>query len=111
MKLLIFLLFSHFLADVFIRNNLINKHKDNIYILLFHCFLWACSVSVVLEIYSLWMLEKFLFLFVGHVIIDFIKCRMDTNKNWEKDGKPDISRFKIVDQIAHLIQILIVWIW
>ena len=99
----------HFIGDFFLRNQLMNKYKSKISMLSLHCFFWSCSISVVLEYFNLFTLEKFFFLLIGHFIIDYCKGKVDPHPDWVKDDKPDVSVFKITDQLFHIGQLLIVW--
>jgi hypothetical protein len=112
MKIFIFLLFAHFIGDVFLRTKFINRHKaESISVMIFHCFIWSGCISIPLEVYGMWSLEKFTFLLLGHFIIDLFKSTLDDHPNWERDYKPDMSKYKIVDQIFHIIQLgVVLWI-
>ena len=112
MKIFIFLLFAHFIGDVFLRTKFIDKYKSkSISVMSFHCFMWSVCVSIPLEIYGLWAIEKFVFLFCFHFVIDFIKAALDSHPEWDCGYRPDISRYKIVDQILHVIQLgVVLWI-
>ncbi|KKN09467.1 hypothetical protein LCGC14_1046320 [marine sediment metagenome] len=110
MKLLIFMIFGHLLGDVFLRNVIIDRHKhDNMVVQAFHCFIVTTCIAIPLEVFSKLTMENYMILLLSHFIIDEIKGKLDLNRDWEKDGKPDVSKYKIVDQIVHLIFILIVW--
>ncbi len=106
------MIFAHFIGDVFLRNKIIDKYKSkDPFVMWFHCFIWSACISIVLEIYGLWTPEKFIFLLFGHYIIDRIKSVIDPVKSWEKDNKPDISKFKVIDQLFHFIQLgVVLWI-
>ena len=116
MKILIFLLFAHFIGDFFLRTNFINIYKSrNLFVLFLHCFMWAGCISIVLEYFEMFSILKFIFLLIGHFIVDYVKSRIDSNPVWfiEKENiiQPDISRYKVGDQFLHLVQLLIVCLW
>lgn len=109
-ELIIFLLFSHFIGDVFLRSRFIDYHKSrSILVFIFHCFMWSGCISLVLKYYAIFTISKFLFLFVGHMVIDYFKMIADPN-TWEVDGAVDISIYKIIDQFLHLLQLGVVCI-
>jgi len=116
LKILIFLFFAHLIGDFFLRTNFINIYKSkNLSILFLHCFIWTGCISVVLEYFKEFNILKFIFLLTGHFIIDYFKVKIDPNPIWliEKENiiQPDISRYKVGDQILHVVQLIIVYLW
>lgn len=78
------------------------KCKDN-YILFVHSFIWAACVSAGFYLTGYFSLQSFMFLLVGHFVIDYAKCR---GKYVKLNQKYQLY----IDQLLHLIQILIVFI-
>ena len=111
MKILIFLAFAHLVGDFFMRNRFLDSYKQkNILILMTHCFVWGCCISIVLEYFGRLDMWKFWFLFAGHFVIDFWKGQLDPHPGWGgEDGSPDISIYKVTDQFLHGLQLLVVW--
>ena len=102
---LILLLTVHCLADYPLQGDfLANTKGKNFFLLLVHAFIWSGMVYVTfnhLGINNPWW---FLFLFVGHVLIDKWKCdRPDKSKALTTD--------LYLDQLGHFVQILIVLIF
>ena len=104
------MIFAHFVGDVFLRNKIIDKHKhDSMVVQMFHSFIVTTCIAIPLEIYSRLSIENYLILLLSHFIVDEMKGKIDPNRNWEKDGKPDVSKYKVIDQIVHIMFILIIW--
>lgn len=95
---LIFLLFLHHLADVAFQPSWLIEQKTKWFRVYEHSFIWAGTISCGLWLLGELSIEKFLFLLVGHFIIDYFKYK-------HKD-------YWLVypDQALHYLQIIIVWI-
>ena len=90
---------AHHIGDVAFQPSWLIKNKHIHWWSVYeHSFVWAGCVSGVLYLQGDYLLWKFLFLLVGHFIIDFIKYRYLKNWNWV-----------YVDQMLHYIQVFIVY--
>ncbi len=74
------------------------------YLLFVHCVIWTGTICIGLYLLGIFALWKVVFLLVGHFIIDRWKAR---KINKEKS----LTRDLYIDQILHLIQILMVTIF
>ena len=102
----------HFIGDFFLRNKFLDVYKSkSISVLSIHCFVWAGCISIGLEYFGGFTLGKFWFLFLGHFAIDYLKGKHDPHPGWDRESKPDISKFKIIDQAFHMFQLILVWGW
>lgn len=109
---MIWLLIAHYIADWGLQNDFVAKNKGNYWIIMFsHCFIWAGCVSIALQYLGIFTLTKFIFLFIGHWIMDKIKMVFiyaPCSKSKE-DEKYNLSLL-YVDQLWHFIQCVIVYI-
>jgi hypothetical protein len=97
--ILYFLIFLHYLADFPLQGQYLAENKGkNDYLLFAHAFIWSGIISIGLVYFSLFTLTDAFFLLIGHFYIDRWKARLDNS------GINEL----IVDQILHLIQIIIV---
>jgi hypothetical protein len=95
---MIWLFIAHHIADVAFQPDWLIKNKHKYWWSVYeHSFIWAGCVSAVLYWQGDYELWKFLFLLVGHFIIDFIKYRYCKNWNWI-----------YLDQALHYLQIICV---
>jgi hypothetical protein len=96
---LLFLLFLHHLADVAFQPSwLIKSKKLHAFSIYEHAFVWAGTVSMGLYLLGMFSIPKFLFLLSVHWAIDFFKYK----------GKS--YNLTYIDQLAHYIQVIIVYI-
>lgn len=103
---LLFLLFLHHLGDVAFQPSwLIKNKKLHAFAIYEHVFVWAGIVSSGLWALGIFDMWKFFFLLVGHFIIDYIKYIVIPRTN---NGKHKYS-WIYPDQLAHYLQILIVY--
>ena len=109
MKLIIFLLFAHFIGDVFLRTKFIDYYKHrSVIVLLFHCFIWAGCISIVLEYFDIFTLGKFVFLISWHFAIDAWKSNYDPKIEWSDGNKVNFNWHKVIDQFVHFLQLICV---
>jgi len=100
---LLILLQLHLIGDFVLQNDfLANTKGSNKFILFVHSSLWAGSIAIGLNAMGLLSPWKLVFLIVGHMIIDQVKCN-------KKDKTYALTRDLYIDQICHVIQILIVY--
>jgi len=91
------------LGDFAIQNDFVANTKGvNKFILFVHASLWAGTISIGLESMGLFSIWKLPFLIVGHMIIDQVKCN-------KKNKKYALTKDLYIDQIWHIVQILIVY--
>lgn len=98
----IWLLFGHYFGDYALQSDWIAKNKGmSLYVLLAHSMIWAGIISIILQYLWIFTLWKAIFLIIGHILID----------KW-KTTKPQNESFWIYpDQILHLFQLIIVYIF
>ncbi len=98
---MILLLVLHHIADVAFQPSwLIEKKKEHWWSVFEHCMIWAGVISAGLYILGLYSIEKFIFLFVGHFIIDMLRYR-----KFIKWG------YIYLDQGLHYLQLVVVYLW
>lgn len=95
MTLIIFL-FIHHLADTIQPTWLIENKKRHAFAVYEHAFVWAGMITLGLNLIDKASIEKFLFLLIGHFIIDYFKYKLKSY-NWI-----------YLDQLLHYLQIIIV---
>ena len=81
------LLFAHFLADLPLQGEFIAKNKGKEPLFMFgHCIIWTGCVSLTLHVLGLYAPWKIPFLFVGHYLMDSLKCKAfeKTLFSWEE---------------------------
>ena len=96
---MIILLFLHHLGDTIQPSWLIKNKENHAFAIYEHAFVWAGLVSLGLIYLGIFTLWKFLFLLIGHFIIDYYKYRYFKHYNWI-----------YLDQGLHYLQILIVYL-
>ena len=93
--------YAHLIGDLVFQTKTITDNKANcLPLMIAHVFIWAGTISLMLAYLEIFTPLKFVFLFVGHWIIDDWKLSQPTaNKNtWHI----------YADQALHAIQILLV---
>jgi hypothetical protein len=97
---MIWLLFLHHLADTAFQPNwMIEKKSQHAFTVYEHAFVWAGTVSFGLYWLGKFSFGSFLFLLIGHFVIDYFKYRYFKNYNWI-----------YLDQALHYLQIIIVYL-
>lgn len=98
MKLLIWLIGSHFLADMPLQGEFLAKKKRRHWLFLVaHCWIYAFVVSA-LNALTIW--EMFFLLFM-HLVIDYFRTKLPEEILLETAWE---------DQLAHLLAILVLWL-
>jgi hypothetical protein len=111
MELAIWLIFAHLYGDVILRTPFIAKYKGkSLLVAAFHCFMWAGCVSVPLRVYGKFTVTLFLFLFIGHMFVDFAKALVEPCGTWEDEGRVKITKYGVIDQALHFVQLGVVWL-
>jgi membrane-associated protease RseP (regulator of RpoE activity) len=96
------ILAAHIAGDVFLRIDSWFDLWRTTTGYLIHVLIWAGLISIVLAVYKLFTIPKFLFLLLTHYIIDTNKLYLFTY------GR--IAGY-VLDQSLHLISIILVLIW
>ena len=97
------LIFAHFLSDWGLQSTWMSENKRKYFLVLFaHSIIVAGVCCIPLILFNKYLLWKFIFLLVTHLIIDKIKCLYyrDTRDNWTV----------YVDQIIHILLLSVVLI-
>lgn len=103
MKLLL-LIWLHFIGDYPLQGNFLADFKSkNDYILLCHSIIWTGTISLGLHFLGLLNIGKVFFLLIGHFWIDRWKAR-------KKDKSKALTRDLWIDQLLHMVQIVLVYI-
>ena len=95
------ILVAHTAGDLLFRVHEWLRINQTLFGYLLHVLIWAGSISIVLAVYKRFTVSKFIFLAVTHFIIDFNKVYLiafGRNEGY------------IIDQILHLITIILVFI-
>lgn len=71
-----YLLFAHLVMDYPLQGDFMAREKArNNLILLTHCMLWTLGVCAALTFDGMYSTWQFWWLFIGHLIMDFLKSR------------------------------------
>ena len=97
--LIILILAAHIAGDLFLRVDAWFGIWRTMPGYLIHALIWTISISIVLAVYELFAVQKFLFLFLTHYIIDTNKLYMFNDR---------FIGGNIIDQALHMISILLV---
>lgn len=103
MKILLILVFVHFLLDWSLQDEMTKKYKcKSWFVLLVHCIIWSFGMSIALMQFGLFDWWKVWMLLVGHYCMDYWKCRF----LYKKMGIKDMTSLYI-DQTFHIGQVLL----
>lgn len=103
MKLMLILVFIHFLLDWSLQDEMTKKYKcESWFVLLVHCIIWSFGMSIALMQFGLFDWWKVWMLLVGHYCMDYWKCR----GLYKKMGLKDMTSLYI-DQAFHIGQVLL----
>lgn len=103
MKELLILYVSNLILDYPLQGSFLAEFKSkNNYILFVHCAIWAFGLSVVLMPLGLLAWWKVIMLLIGHIAIDYWKCR-GLYKKWNIKDWTSLY----IDQFLHIIQVLL----
>lgn len=112
---LFWLIFAHFLADLPLQGDWVckNKGKEPLF-MIGHCVIWAGIISLALITIGLFSVWKLWFLFIGHYLMDSLKCKMIGERDTINFREIPIIKRKIKlwvygDQLFHLLQLLVVY--
>jgi len=104
--LLWWLIVAHCIADWACQGDLIIQKKGKYaVVMLVHCIAWAGVVSIPLALAGMMAPWKVPFLVFGHFVMDQWKCY-----KWAKwkGTEEQFMKYVYIDQVWHLIQLLIV---
>ena len=100
----IVLIFAHLFGDYVLQNNFLATVKaNNNFILFVHSFLWSASVYFAMNMISVATVSDFMYLLVGHLAIDYMKCKV-------KDKEKQLTTYLYADQFLHMVQIMCVYL-
>ena len=103
MKELLILYVTNLILDYPLQGTFLAEFKSkNNYILFVHCAIWAFGLSVVLMPLGLFAWWKVVMLLIGHIIIDYWKCR-GLYKKWNIKDWTSLY----IDQALHVVQVLL----
>lgn len=103
MKELLILYVANLILDYPLQGTFLAEFKSkNNYILFVHCAIWAFGLSVVLMPLGLFAWWKVIMLFIGHIAIDYWKCR-GLYKKWNIKDWTSLY----IDQSLHVVQVLL----
>ena len=103
MKELLILYVANLILDYPLQGTFLAEFKSkNNYILFVHCAIWALGLSVVLMPLGLFAWWKVIMLLVGHIAIDYWKCR-GIYKRWNIKDWTSLY----IDQSLHVVQVLL----
>jgi hypothetical protein len=127
---MIWVIFGHYIGDWALQNDFVSNNKGKYWIIMLaHCMIWTACVSIALEYLGILTIWKMLFLFSGHWIMDkykgsHIKYLMPLKDVDHKRIKEDKDATNVInsiekhnlkclyiDQLWHLIQCIIVYIF
>ena len=101
---IIWIIFAHFIGDFPMQGDFLANNKGQRWYLMFtHCIIWTACVCVVLQWLGIYAFWKVLFLVVGHWICDKWKTT--------KPSTPEAWKYLYPDQLWHLIQCIIVYLF
>jgi len=103
MKILLILIFAHFLLDWSLQDEMTKKNKSNSnFVLLVHCIIWSFGISIILMPLGLFNWAKVAMLLGGHFAMDYWKCR-GIYKKWNIGDWTSLY----IDQAFHIIQVVL----
>ena len=103
MENLLILYVANLILDYPLQGTFLAEYKaKNNYILFVHCAIWALGLSVVLMPLGLFAWWKVIMLLVGHIGIDYWKCR-GLYKKWNIKDWTSLY----IDQSLHVVQVLL----
>ena len=103
MKELLILYVANLILDYPLQGTFLAEFKSkNNYILFVHCAIWALGLSVVLMPLGLFAWWKVIMLLIGHIAIDYWKCR-GLYKKWNIKDWTSLY----IDQLLHVVQVLL----
>ena len=103
MENLLILYVANLILDYPLQGTFLAEYKaKNNYILFVHCAIWALGLSVVLIPLGLFAWWKVVMLLIGHIVIDYWKCR-GLYKKWNIKDWTSLY----IDQSLHVVQVLL----
>jgi hypothetical protein len=94
--------FAHCMGDMVFQTEFIATYKSKFFYAMFtHVFIWSATICIALAYLGLFHVWKFIFLILGHYLID----------KWKSNQPKDKEHLWCIyaDQFLHLAQIMIVW--
>lgn len=101
---MLWIIFAHAIGDLALQTEFIGDNKFFYpMVMAAHSIIWAGCISVALKYIGYYKPWKFIFLIIGHIIIDYFSCYF----YYCTDFNPQMINF--LDQLAHLCQLLFVY--
>lgn len=114
-QFLLFLLFIHYVFDFCLQTDFMAKYKQELpFVMFVHVFVWTVALIFGAKWYGIPLPSWApVFLYAGHYFSDGYKCyliKKETRKN-EDHERDRVIRLFHYDQIWHIVQILVVYIF
>lgn len=98
------LIFAHSIGDMALQHYYIGHNKFyRPMVMIAHCFIWTGCIAVALQYLGILYIWKIIFLFIGHLISDYI-----ASYNM-RVRKVNFNVCNTYDQVWHFIQLVIVY--
>lgn len=103
LDIILILTVLHYIADYPLQGEFLGVQKSNYtYLLFVHCVIWTGVVSFGMAYLGIFAYWKVIFLFIGHFVIDYWKCKHPNNK------EIGLTKLLWIDQFLHFIQLVFV---
>ena len=101
-ELLLWLIGAHFIGDFALQSSWMAEKKKHWSIMAAHVIIWTTIVCIPLKLFGEPTIHTVAFLYIGHYIADWSKLRL-IDKGFK------IIPLYYLDQVWHLIQLVIIW--
>lgn len=100
---LMWLIFAHYIGDWGLQNPWVAENKGKVWIVMVsHCIVWTGCICFCLQWLGIFATWKVLFLLIGHIITDELKCHLPVDP---------MGWMLYLDQTIHITQCLVVAIY
>jgi len=94
---ILWVLLAHYLADYPLQGEYLAQTKGKYWYSLFaHSMIYALTVSLCFKLLGVFIIWKFIFLLISHIIIDYVKANA-------KDKDEALTTYLYVDQSLHIM--------
>ncbi len=103
---ILLLIFAHFIGDWSMQHEWVAQNKSKYWFVMFaHCMVWTACICFVLEYLGLLTAWKAVFLFAGHYLMDYWKCKV-----YDRTPFCEQKTYKhlYIDQLWHILQCVMV---
>lgn len=103
---ILYLIFLHFIVDWELQKQwTVDNKSKHLFVLIVHCLVWTGCLSIAMHHLGIWALWKSVFLFTGHLSIDYWKCNV-----YKKTPLCQQKNLKhlYLDQALHILQVVFV---